>query len=169
MAWMANLLIVALGFVARAVASVRTDQYTGCSVGTSQQTGRGAVAFATATSTTNAPKSHRIQMKAPLQGSAVFGLVAAPPPLVVNTANASRLTGLTHDRRRIWRALLVAAFFGVALIGAAVTFLVPASHAVDQPNPSKRATKKRDDDTLMTSVWRRLLRGHELRSQLISH
>jgi len=104
-------------------------------------------------------------MKAPLQSSAVFGLVAAPPPPVVNTANASRLTGLPHDRRRFWRALLVAAFFGVALIGAAV----PASHAVDQPNPSKRATKKRDDDTLMTSVWRRLLRGHELRSQLISH
>jgi hypothetical protein len=36
----------------------------------------------------------------------------------------------------------VAAFFGVALIGAAVTFLVPASHAVDQPNASKRATRK---------------------------
>jgi hypothetical protein len=107
-------------------------------------------------------------MKAPLQSSAVFGLVAAPPPPVVNTANASRL-GLTHDRRRFWRALLVAAFFGVALIGAAVTFLVPASHAVDQPNPSKRATKKRDDDTWMTSVWRRLLREHELRGQLISH
>jgi hypothetical protein len=81
-------------------------------------------------------------MKAPLQSSSVFGLVAAPPPPVANTANASRLTGLPHDRRRFKRALLVAAFFGVALNGAAVTFLVPASHAVDQLNASKRATKK---------------------------
>jgi hypothetical protein len=79
-------------------------------------------------------------MKAPLQSSAVFGLVAAPP--VVSSANASTLTGLPHDRRRSRRVLLVATFFVVALIGAAVAFLVPASHAVDQPNASKRATKK---------------------------
>ena len=69
----------------------------------------------------------------------MFGLVALPPPPLVDTcghcdhqeANAPGFLGLPDDKPKPTRTLLIAALFGTVVVGAAVMFLaVSASHAV---------------------------------------
>jgi hypothetical protein len=70
--------------------------------------------------------------------AAVFGLIALPPPSVVDTccrrdhheANARGFLGLPDDKPRSMRTLLVVAFLGVVVFGTAVMLLaVSTSHA----------------------------------------
>ena len=76
-----------------------------------------------------------------LHGAAVFGLVALPPPSVVDTscrcdhqeANAPGFLGLLDDKPKPMRTLLIAAFFGIAAMFLAVS----ASHAIHQTKASE--------------------------------
>jgi hypothetical protein len=101
--------------------------------------------------TTISQLAQRMTAMKVLHDAGVLGLIAVPPTSVANTCrdcddqeeDARGFVGPPDDKPKSARTLLIAAFFGMALVGTAVAFLpVPASHAIHQTKASELGTHR---------------------------